>query len=146
MSATLLGVAAPAQTNTRPSGRYRVIAPEAPIGSILRVTTREGSIRFVQLLAPHGLRLFVGLDGERVEFCQWDYATRAEADCFRREREIATYADGVEIHGAPSFAAKVRGLPRLERDELLRTVADELRVRGKDGKASQVLAYRFEEE
>lgn len=148
-TATVIGVAPPAQTNTRPSGRYRLIAPEAPVGSVLRVTTREAngcrSTRFVHVVDPHGLRLFVDLDGNEVAFTDWEFATRSEAQAFHLERQIATYADEVELHGAPRFFTQyVEALPHAERDNLLGTVADELRVRGKDGKASQLLAFRWE--
>lgn len=54
---------------------------------------------------------------------------------------VGKYADAVERHGAPAFAAAVRGLPELDRWTLVQSVADELRARGRPGKAGQVLVY-----
>jgi hypothetical protein len=142
MATTRIGIPLPAQVNTRPNGRYKVQAPDAPVGRILRVTTREGSTRFVEVVcpSPNGRRLFVDLDSEPVEFCDWAYATRAEAETFQHERRIARLADEAELRGAPALVAAMREVGQ-ERDMLLRAVVDELRVRGKSGKASQVLAF-----
>jgi hypothetical protein len=139
---TVQGVAPPAQVNTRPNGRYSVLAPEAPIGAILRVTTRGGSTRFVQRVSE---LMFLDVAGQLVTFVDWEFATRLEAQAFLREQRIEAYADAVDIAGAPAFAATVRGLPRLERDSIICETADVLRERGKDGRASQVLEYRFED-
>ena len=141
MAATRIGIPLPAQTNTRPDGRYRMSAPDAPVGGILRVRTRDGATLFVEVVCPHGKRLFVSADGELVEFSDWDYATRLEVKIFRLKRRVEIYADEVELHGAPAFVAAVRGLPDPERSLLLAAVAAELETRGKDGKASQVRAF-----
>ncbi len=140
---TLQGLAPPAQINARPSGRYSLRVPDAPIGSVLRVTTREGSTRFVQKVSDV---MFLDVTGAEVDFVDWDFATRADVAGFLLERRLEQYADAVELHGAPAFAASIRGLPRLERDSVLCATADILRERHRDGKASQVLAYRFVEE
>lgn len=132
---------APTRRNT-PVGRYRVIAPDAPPGSILRVTQRDSSTRLVELVCSSSTRLFVDVDGADVDFCEWDFATRAEAESFRFERRITRYSDIVEFHGAPAFASCIRGLPEPEREAILAAVMDQLRVRGKDGKATQVAVYR----
>jgi hypothetical protein len=144
MAATKLGIPAPAQVNKRPSGRYAIKAPDAPVGSILRVTTKDRSTRFVEVAAPHGRRLFVDLDGTEIGFCDWDFATRVEVETFRFEKQIARCADDVELRGAPAFAASLRAAGS-ERDTILRAVADELRMRGKKGKAEQVLVFQWSE-
>lgn len=138
MAATRLGIPLPAHRDApRASGRYAVKAPDAPLGSVLRVKTRESCTKFVEVVAPHELRLFVDLDGESVDFVDWDYATRAEIEVFRFEWRIVQYTDAVEIHGALTLEATVRGLP--DRTEILNAVACELKTRGKKGKAEQVL-------
>lgn len=99
-----------------------------------------------QVACPHERRLFVDIDGAEVDFSDWEFASRTEVEAFALERRIAEYADCVETSGAPAFAASVRGLPRLQRDFALCACADLLRERGKDGRASQVLAFRWDED
>lgn len=148
---TRLGLAPPSrpEPRPRPDGRYSIIAPDAPVGSVLRVTAADGSLSLVQVVCPHGTRrLFVDADATEVEFreCDWEFATRMECEAFWLKGRIGRYADMADIHGAMSFAATVRALPRVKRDQIVRGVADELRARGKGGRASQVLSYRFDEE
>jgi hypothetical protein len=93
---------------------------------------------FVEVVCPHGRRLFVDLNRELIDFSDWEYATRVEVESFRAKQRIASCADEVELRGAPVFVATI---PAGSRNELLAVVADELRVRGKSGKADQLLAY-----
>lgn len=139
------GVAPPSQVNRRPAGKYRVQAPDAPVGSILRVTTRDGQERFAELVVAGGERLFVDTRGNQVGFADWDYATRAQVDRYRLELTVALYADEAELCGAPAFADTIRAMPAVERFQVMTSVARELRERGKPGKAEQVLAYLVEE-
>jgi hypothetical protein len=82
----------------------------------------------------------LGLDAEPVVFADWDYAPRASVEAFRFEQQVMSQADEVERRGAAVFASRIRA------DLVLwEAVVEELRDRGKPGKASQVLAYLTEE-
>lgn len=136
MTITRIGIPAPAQVNTRPSGRYKIQAPDAPVGSILRVTTRDGLFRFVK---KHSDELLLDLDLCTVDFVDWDFANRAEVELFGFQKRLNEYADLVELHGAPAFMVSIRSLPN--REQLLLAVAEELGIRGKQGRREQVLAF-----
>lgn len=156
---TMLGIplprpgSAPAPTRRfTPSGRYRLVAPEQRNGAVLYVRIEFGSLRSSRLVEVRetgetgsGDRCFVDLDGVSVAgIVSWREATRAEVEAFRLEQRVSHMADVVQLHGAPAFAATLAGLPLRERDDALCAVADALRERGHDGRASQVLAYRWE--
>lgn len=139
--ATMIGIPVPSHRDApRASGRYAIKAPDAPIGSVLRVTMRDGTVSCVELV---GVNLFVGLDGEFVDFCDWDYATRAEVDVFRFRQHVGRCADEADLRGALAFAATIQWMPPSEKDVLLVAVAEELTKRGKPGKAEQVLVCRM---
>lgn len=141
---TQLGIAPPAQVNR--GGRYAVQAPDVPVGTILRVTDREGATRYAELvLSTDVKRLFLDATGEPVEFCDWEYATRSEVNSYRLALAGSVGADEVDRCGSPAFAKTVRAMPVSERREVLTAVSEELRARGKEGKASQVAAYLEEE-
>jgi hypothetical protein len=145
MSNTMLGVPVPAhRDHGRVSGRYAIQAPDAPMGSVLRVSV-NGSTRFALVHETDGRRFFVDVDGVPLSFSDWDFASRRETEDFHRERLLVRYADHVELHGAPAFAVLLNGVTRKMRDDMLCAVVEILRERGKHGKASQVAAYRFEE-
>lgn len=142
--ATVQGIAPPAQVNMRPSGRYALRAPEAPVGSILRVRVATMSGPSTRYVRKEAEAIFLDAAGEEPAFGEWEYAGPTECEVFMWARRVEEYADQADRLGAPSFAAAIRGLPRLERDALLCGVADVLRERQKPGKASAVLAYRWE--
>lgn len=137
---TRVGLAAPKQTNKRPSGRYKVQAPDAPVNSILRVMAGPDEV-FVQVVAPHEKRLFVDLDGKEITFADWEYATRQEVAIFKFRRRAKQLADIVDMKGAPTFAISMRNVEDPERNMIVQAVAEELTARGKAGKASQLLTF-----
>lgn len=143
MAATRIGIPLPRQTNTRPSGRYKVQAPDAPNGSVLRVTMRDGSVCFVEVACPHEKRIFVDANRELIDLCglDWDYATRSEVSAFRSRQLIESYADVVDRYGAPTFVSSMRGLPAIEREGLIAVVSDVLKERGRNGKADQLRMF-----
>lgn len=151
---TQLGVAPPPQVNTRitdsrrPSGRYRVSAPDVPVGSVLRVNRRDdGAWILAELvLVTDRKRLFVDHNGEPVDFADWEYATRAEVSRYRLALVVSVRADEIDLRGAAAFAPTMRAMSASERRSLMPAVIEELRIRGKTGKASQVQAYLTEEE
>jgi hypothetical protein len=137
---TQIGLAAPAQTNKRPSGRYKVSAPDAPVGSVLRVTCGS-DVAFVQVVAPNEKRLFVDLDGREIVFADWDYASRQEVSVFKFRRRVKQLADIADSRGAPTFALTVRNTSDAERALIIDAVAEELIASGRPGKASQLRAF-----
>lgn len=145
---TRIGVAPPQSVNTRPSGRYKVQAPDALVGSILRVKIDNSQpTTFVEVVLANEKRLFITVDGEPINFCDWDYANREEVAKFKYDRYVGYQADQAELRGIPAFVLMLREIPKLNVAALLRSVSDELIRRGKNGKASQISAYLiFEEE
>lgn len=142
---TMQGLAVPKHIDApRVSGRYAIRAPEAQVGSILRVRDRIGSTHIVQVTCPHGRRLFVDIAGNLVDFVSWDFAPLADVRAFLWDRQLGEWADGVELHGVLGLQRAIAGMERLERDDAIKAVADELRLRGKPHKASAVLSMRWE--
>jgi hypothetical protein len=151
MSATMIGVAplAIGAAPSRPSGHYRVLAPEQGNGAVLYVRIEFGSLHSSRLVEVRetgsGERFFADLDGVPVSgIVSWREATAAEVESFRLEQRVSGWADHAQLRGAPAFAATLSVLSRKDRDDALCFTADTLRERGKDGLASAVLAYRWE--
>lgn len=147
---TMIGVAplAIGAAPSRPSGHYRILAPEQRNGAVLYVRVEMGSLHSSRLVEVRetgsGERFFADPDGVPVSgIVSWREATRAEVEAFRLEQRITRFADHVQLRGAPAFAASLADLSRKDRDDALCFTADTLRERGKDGLASAVLAYRW---
>lgn len=139
---TLLGV--PQEFEKPPGGRYRVRAPDAPQGSVLRVLVRENTTtrtEYVEVICSTDRRFFINSDGDLTDFFDWEYATREEVKDFRFAQLVSKCADDVDLRGAAKLSAKLRELAVCDRDRMLRFVAAKLIARGKRGKAQQVLAY-----
>lgn len=138
---TRIGLAPPPQVNRRPSGRYAVRAPEIPNGSIVYVDTGREKILAQVIRVQNGeAHMFVRANREPFTgFRDWEYANEAEVLVFNHIRRVTDYADAADSAGAPAFAAAVKALP--DRVEITVAVAEELKIRGKTGKAEQVLAY-----
>lgn len=126
------------------------MSPRIPVeGDTLEIVTSYGSNRFVRL---ENLR-FIDATGEPVDHPaapvrSWRFATADECAAFDDVRLTHRLADECELHGAPRVATVLSacGLGRTDRDDAICHVADELRRRGKDGLASQTLAFRWDGE
>lgn len=120
------------------------------LAPVLRCRTSSNSTRLIRLISGNSRLIALDCRGNLVPGVMLDSLvppTPEEIAAFEFEERVAELADDVKNHGATHRVCRwlIKKFEGRERDDLICSAADLLRERGQDGRASQLLAFRFEE-
>lgn len=122
----------------------------AALAPVLRCRTSSNGTRLIRLIPGNSRLIALDCRGNLVPGVMLNSLTpptAQEVAEFEFEERVCELADDVKNHGAMHRVCRwlISKFEGQARDELICSAADLLRERGQDGRASQLLAFRFEE-